>query len=172
MKNKFLLLILLTFTFSCNENPKENVKNSDAKTDTTRLPEKYNMALSFDTIQKICYTIDFENMLFSDYQILSNFIINDIYKHNSEYFIKIESFITLQDFYFELKISESELKKIREEMPDYGFITESVLVMKIDTINKIDFILESTEDDFSIDLGTNGFGSFLCKGKVIEFIKN
>lgn len=183
-----VILIVFSFIFSCKENTAEkNSKNDQVKKYTEikdRLVEQYNVNYSFDTITGIKHSIDFVHLLPTENQILSNFIIVDIYKKDNNYFIKIEKMAGYNTFYFEISLNKENLNKIRkfttfDDLRDKEYYKNDLLIVKTQNIKKIDFQLEGelnefdNMDDYSIDLNISSIfnGRFFCKGEFVDYIK-
>lgn len=167
-------IILLFVAFSCNSKRSTEINSIKSNRDIlmSELTEKYNVALSFDTIiiDKM-YSIDFENLMKDNFQIIDGFYIKDIYEKDSEKHIKVEPFISFPKFYFDLKISDSIYQIIRESSSSYGLYLEYILVFKTNYVRKIDFVIEGSSNEYAIDLGISEkvSGPFYCTGSVIEF---
>lgn len=185
MKKLILILILIT-SISCSQSKEAIEGKEKIQLDVkNKIMEKYNVKYSFDTIENFKYSIDFKDLISTKNQIVSDFSIIDIYEKENEYFLKVEA-LSINTFYFDLKIEEEELNKIRklttwEEYKKNEYYRNDILVVKVKNIKKIDFIIEGEIgeydeyfEEYDVDLNMNSSlfnGTFLCKGEFIDYIK-
>tara|TARA_R110002096_G_scaffold350238_1_gene543311 strand:- start:445 stop:1017 length:573 start_codon:yes stop_codon:yes gene_type:complete len=186
---KLVLILILIATISCGQS-KENTDNEvkeKMKLDfNNKIIEKYNVKYSFDTIDNFKYSIDFKDLISTENQFIRDFQIRDIYEKDNDYFLKVETWGSMNTFYFDLKIKNEGLNKIRklttwEDYEKNGYYENDILVVKIEYIKKIDFIIEGEigeydeySEEYGVDLNINSSlfnGVFLCKGEFIDYIK-
>ncbi len=130
------------------QNKKENL--------ISELTEKYAVEYLIDTL-RYNYSIQFEELLNTDYQLISRFRILDIYKKDSITYISIETGI-LPTIYFELEIPTNQVKKLLELGKCYFCTYDGIIVVKILNIKK----------GKSCSTEVKSIMSFWGKGRVIE----
>lgn len=130
------------------QNQKENL--------ISKLTEKYAVEYLIDTL-RYNYSIQFEELLKTDYQLINRFRILDFYKKDSLAYISIETGI-LPTLYFDLEIPTNQYKNILGLEKGYFCIHDEIIVVKILDINKARSC--STE--------VKSIMSFWGKGRVIE----
>ena len=130
------------------QNKKENL--------LSELTEKYAVEYLIDTL-RYNYSIQFKELLETDYQIISRFRILDIYKKDSITYISIETGF-LPTIYFELEIPTNQVKKLLELEKCYFCTHDGIFVVKILNIKK----------GKSCSTEVKSIMSFWGNGKVIE----
>ncbi|MFT5253355.1 MAG: hypothetical protein ACI87N_002388 [Flavobacteriales bacterium] len=166
----FILLALI----SCGRSDKvtdkeeqEELQKQQKEQIISELTDKFSVDYSIDTL-RYNYSIQFEDVLKSEYQMISRFRIHDIYNNDSISFIKIETGL-FPTYYLNLSIPEKEQKKLLALDKSYYSRANAVLIVKLQEIKKIDLSLDSyPEDEEYCSLEFESSRSFLGKGQVIQ----
>lgn len=130
------------------QNQKENL--------ISKLTEKYAVEYLIDTL-RYNYSIQFEELLKTDYQIVSNFMINDIYRRDSLVYISLRVF-SYPAIHLNLEISPNQIGEILKLEKKLIMFIDGVFVIKLSEINKGEFGTTGTEN----------LMSFWGKGQVFE----
>jgi hypothetical protein len=169
----YIVLALITLMACETKNAKQGKEKEydilQNKRDSlmSELTNKYAIKYSLDTLD-YNYSIEFEELLKSDYQLISRFMINDIYKKDSLIYIKLRVF-AFTNIYLNLTISQNQARKILSNKDNFFFFNEGVLIVKLFDIKKIDLTLESyPEDEGYCSIEFENSMSFLGKGEIIE----
>lgn len=173
MNKLFCITISIIVVVSCTTKEKisEEAKKEilfQQKRDNliSEISKKYNIIYDWDTLF-YNYSIEYDKIVNTDYQLISNTWIKDIYQLDTTYYISIETGI-YPAFYFDLKITKADLNKIlSQEGVEYFF--GGLLVVDIYEIKKIKFQLEGYPEDqsyCSLELVTSD--NFRGKGEIVE----
>lgn len=144
------------------------------------LVKKYNIKYEWDTL-KYDYSINYLPVIESQYQLVNNFRINDIYEKEGDQFISIKTgyfpddilFIYFLDkddlepcFSFDLKVTTEQMDRLNKTKDDF------ILVVNItDIIKKQPYLLKGAANGESmenIELVT--MPEFIGNGKLIDVI--
>lgn len=176
MKNLIVFLTLITFFCACNADlvKKDKQEKKDAETNKINkgkiikeLNSKYNISYKWDTLHSN-YEIDYKPVINSDYQLIADFRINNIYEKDSSEYISImvgdlESYKEYPYYYFDFPITQEQEKKIRQK--------DVILVVCIKKIKKIKFAIESDQYGEDVTINLKNSNDFSGEGKIIEIIK-
>lgn len=174
MKKLFYLSLILLFLTSCGRSNKE-LKNSEPKMlqkqnkekIISEMMNKYPIEYSLDTLDYI-YSIEFQRLLSTEYQIVSNFGIQDIYIKDSLSYVKITIGI-FPTYYFDLKISDIDRDKLLKLGNLSYFQANAVMVVSLHKVRKIDLKIigyPDGPDNYSIEFDNSL--SFAGEGEVIS----
>jgi len=131
----------------------------------SQLTDKYSIKYSLDTLS-YDYSIEYEDMLSTKYQLINRFRILDIYKHDSISYVQIEAGF-FPTYFLNLRISDADQEKLLKLGRAYFF--NAVLVVSLQEIRNIHFTFRScpeAPESNSIEVGSSM--SFAGKGEVIE----
>lgn len=187
MKTSFLTLMILIVICCSPSSPKQNedrVKELEKQATIIKsLKEKYqiNEEIQDSHSPLNLYTIDLNEYMTSQYQILTDFSIHDFYEKDSTKYVKIISDHLFFEMLLELELSGENYQRFRKH--DDKYYNTSILVYSVSDVKKADFILstlgnpdpriyEDAKDDyFSISLPDSGINDiFLVKGRLIELV--
>jgi hypothetical protein len=175
MKNIISILILTSILFSCiSEEEKKTEKEKNAKELSKqekekvidKLVSKYNITYSWDTLGLLHYrfSVDFNPIINSKYQLIERININDIYEKDSIKYISIKSGF-YPAFYFDFPITMEQEIKLRQKDNDI------ILVVSISSIRKIKLSLEGEiEDSENARVHLENSKDFIGKGKIIDIV--
>jgi hypothetical protein len=125
--------------FSCNtgkskeerEKKEKEMKEMEKQTAINRLGSKYDIRYNLDTIH-FRFSIDYDRILESKYQLINVFYVKDIFQKDSAFFVSIR---IQGKFTFTFPITENQLKLFTENDLD------NILVIDIKEIEKNDTVL-------------------------------
>lgn len=156
---------------SNNEIDKEEKENSIKQKNeevVSELSNKYSIKYSLDTL-RYNYSIQFEDLLNTKYQLISRFRVQDIYNQDSITYVKVETGRYPTTYYLNLRISEIEQEKLLSLNKSRYSRANAVMIITLQEIRKIDLTFESYPEDhdyYSIEFESSE--SFAGKGQVIE----
>jgi hypothetical protein len=172
-KITYYILIIIALT-ACGRSNNETDKEEKEKLVEEKyekiiseLTDKYSIKYSLDTL-RYDYSIQFEDMLNTKYQLISFFRIQDIYKQDSISYVKVETGF-YPTYYLNLRISETEQEKLLALEKSFFSQANAVMIIALQEIRKIDLTFESYPADqnyCSIEFESSM--SFTGKGQVIE----
>jgi len=165
MNNIICISLILTSIVISQSNDTKIEENIISK-----VTEKYNISYDWDFMD-YAYTFQYDNIIKSGYQLISQCMISDIYTIDEEYFVSIQTG-AYPMFYFDLSISEIDRDKLLK-IEQFDFF-KGLLVVEISEIRKIKFKIdgnpEYTENSIDCSLYLEDSENFMGKGKLIELI--
>ncbi len=173
MKKAIYIVLALITLMACemknNKSDKEkeyDIQQNKRDILMSELTNEFAIKYSIDTL-KYNYSIEFEEVLKTDYQLISSFIIHDIYIKDSLTYITIRVF-PIPFIYLNLRISQSQAKLFSSCKDNFFFFNDGVLIVKLFDIKKIDLTLESYPEYEGFSIEFKDSRSFLGKGEIIE----
>lgn len=168
------LIIILIALISCgqrnNETEKikqENIVKQKYNKVVSDLSNKYSIKYSIDTL-RYDYSIQFEDLLNTKYQLISRFKVHDIYNQDSISYVKVKAG-RYPSYYLSLRISQTDQKKMLSLSKSYYSRTNAIMVISLEGIKKIDLTFDSfPEDQNYCTIEFESSMSFAGKGQVIE----
>ena len=136
MKRLITLILIICIFFSCNtekskeetEKKEQAMKEREKQTTIEGLVSKYDIRYNLDTV-RLRFSIDYDHILESKYQLVNQFTVKDIFQKDSVFF----AFIRIRGkMNFTFPITENQVKLITDENLD------DILVIKIKEIKKDD----------------------------------
>lgn len=182
----FNYIIIILFLFiSCNfENDKEKkieeLKNKETlevkpkekqmQSKINELVSKYNIMYLLDTV-KYGFSIDYKPIIETNYQLIKQFIIKDIFQKDSTHYITIQPLGGLiKDLIMPIKKEQIKLFLDGREN-NILVVSNNLLVVSIKEVKKIDFSFKGVhQDQETADLGLENSLFFLSKGELIEIV--
>ena len=179
MKKLTYIYLSILILFSCDATDELNNKKikeqelfeNKKETIISEITNKYQIKYCFDTISYI-YTINYDKVIETNFQLIKNFQIIDIYKKENQNFITVNCGM-YPSFYFDLIIKENELNKIlNDNDSEYEYYNNSLIVVKINEIQKIKLgIISYPDDESNCSIEIDSYNDFIVKGEIIDFIK-
>lgn len=134
------------------------------------LMTKYSIKTSFDTLN-IRYSVEFDSEV-GHYQMASaNVRIIDLYKEDSTNYVSLS--VGIPRKYLKLSLSSNSLKELLGIKNASGYISNKILVFKINKIKKIDFVLDVTpmeEYGYTVELLSGHNRNFIGEGELAEIV--
>jgi hypothetical protein len=150
-----------------NQEEQEKLIQQENEKIVYELSDKYSIKYSLDTI-KYNYSLQFEDLLNTKYQLISRFRVQDIYNQDSITYVKVE-IGKYPTYYLNLGISETEQEKLLLHNKSHYSRANAVMVITLQEIRKIDLTFESYPEDqdyYLIEFESSR--SFAGKGQLIE----
>lgn len=176
MNRTIFSLLLLCLLISCNQKKnemteKETLENQiEQKNEIiiSNLKEKYSIKYSLDTV-RYKYTIQFEDMMRTKYQLIQRFGIQDIFVEDGISYINVLNVTTNRNLYLKLTIPETEKEKLLSQKASSSRFINAALVVSLNEFKKIDMIVKSNHDaiDYCTIELTDSEG-FFGNGQVAE----
>jgi len=169
MKNILLLAFLIIMVFvSCNADKKQSADQfkTDRKKIIDSLVSKYKITYNLDSLDvKLwdSYSINYKPMIESNYQLIDDITISDIYEKDSLEFVSIKTGY-YPAFYFDFPISKEQEKILLRKDDDLIFVVSISQVRKI----KLSIQGEVENDGVSVNIGSST--DFIGKGKIIDIV--
>ncbi len=173
---KSLFLVFVLIFFSCSDHMLDRVairekKNEDLKAmSIANLASNYNVLYRWDTLdahnRRDLFTINFNPIIKSSYQIVGKFKLTDVYEKDSIYYISIVTGV-YRTFYFDLSIDAGQERLLTQKGKQY------ILLIKVDEIRKIKNVIEGNLEDEKtqdISLNLNYSTDFIGRGKIIKIV--
>lgn len=171
MKISFLLISTVFWATACNSrNEQEIAKEQHKKEYETEqkkvidgLIAKYDIAYNWDTLD-YDYSVNYKPVLNSQYQLIDDITINDIYEQDSLEYISIQT-SSYPTYYFDFPISKEQKEIISKS--DYDLI----FVVSITKLHKIKLALAGeVMDSESTSINFENSNDFIGHGKIIEIV--
>ncbi|MEO7315889.1 MAG: hypothetical protein ABIW47_11925 [Ginsengibacter sp.] len=173
LKKSIVISFISIIFFSCSDHVLDNKKKEQSEIKTKiidSLSSKYGIFYRWDTLDgfknRNIYTIDFNKVIKSNYQIIEKFRITDIYDVDSVKHVSIVTGI-IGSFYLDFVTSEYQRVQLAQKDKDF------ILVVSIPELKKIKYVIEphtvGKENEF-IDLNIHYSQKFIGKGKIIDII--
>lgn len=173
---KILSIISLLLLVSCGQKTNSDNLNEEPATMTDEeiyelerlqalnfISEQYDATITFDTVQ-YRMTYQYQDLLSqNDRVVIEGFRINDIEELDSIYIVSIEKRHPRRMF-IEFICNQNQIEKLDSET-DY---THRFLILKINTIKKLKFKIDSYVDDYDTYLELDVPYSFTCKAEFID----
>jgi len=170
MKKIVIFCFIAVSFFSCilNNGDREKEKREQQKKEKSRIIDgivsKYSITYMWDTIN-YSFSADFRPVISSNYQLIDNNEITDIYERDSCMYVSIKAGSGFyNDYFFDFPISYAQENILKSKD------NNRVLVVSITDIRKIKFTLEGEYDEFGISINLENSSSFIGKGKLIDII--
>lgn len=171
-----LVLLLLCITIllvACNSEDSSQVKElkayNKAKSDLTKtLMKRFSVSVLFDSLD-LDYSIDFDSQLGQNQLISEGLRILDITRNDSTYYINVS--VGAPRKYLKLSLSKENLKLLKEA-ERFGSIQRKILIVKISTLKKLDFVLQASpkeEFGYTVQLSERS-RNFIGEGTLIEVV--
>jgi hypothetical protein len=154
----FSLILLTSCDFFKSKNEKESEKNRAIQ----KLIDKYDISFKWDTTN-VYYSIDYDTLLTSKYQLIDRFVVKDIVKRDSLYYVLIlvEDDINM---FFQLPIKTEYIKLFRKS-------GDLVLVVNIQKFRKFNLKIEDEQiDEYTFIQRVEGCHDVLLIGEIVELV--
>ncbi|MEQ3499543.1 hypothetical protein ABMY20_07260 [Tenacibaculum sp. SSH1-16] len=170
---KLILIGLLLFFYSCNNNYKKEKIVTKQKNNIEQYAEELNIVASLDTIDNKIFSIDLFELTKKGNIVISNFDVIDITNKGDQNFVKIRSFESLINFYINIRVSIKQLNYLRKQIKADDIFNEKTFVIKVTDLKKMDFHLESKSDDeyLYVEIEPNSFGPYILEAELIKVIE-
>lgn len=175
MKSLILITLILTF-LSCEGKDEVKIKRKQIKDQKEKLAsdltEKYSIKYDLDTL-RFEYTILFDKVIQTQYQLISDLTINDFYHKNGSNFIKIGTG-NFPYYYLNLEVSNKMKTKILPllDLKHYErrrtFSEKLILVIKLKKMHKLDWAFESIDDEEYSYIELDHSSNFIGNGELVE----
>jgi len=175
-----LFLLILATLCNCKSSVEQKSEyeikwdkiNQKTKEIRAEITKEYNIQYTWDTLA-FDYTVQYEKVLKSEYQLIHVPVINDIYFQNGEYIISVFIYGSRHrgNFYFELIVPEHLVQKTDFIKLGDKRNARFFFVVKIKQIKKYEFevksILEENDSRVRIDVSDAFHGT----GELIEIFE-
>ncbi len=174
MKKLSIITLILFILFGCSnkkeisdeERQKDIIKQRNERI-ISELSDKYAIRYSLDTI-RYDYTIQFDELLETKYQMVKRFEIQDIYCIDSISYVKV-NISHFPTYYLLLEISQKDRQKLLSLEKSFRRERDVVMIIELQEIKKMDLEYDFVgESSCSIDIIAADI--FLGKGQVIEVL--
>lgn len=146
------ILLFLTLLVSCKENHGENKKFPQEEVELKNmLMKKYSTQYiwGWEFLEEKEFSIEFNDIVNSDLQLMKDFEIQDIYNRNNKLYLLLSVDL---NYLFELEVMKDQLSKIIEVSAYSSYEQTSYLIVNVEKIRKfpislaadIDFLEEDT----------------------------
>jgi hypothetical protein len=171
-----VMLVFLSCAKERSNNPDADIENKLREMSIKSIVNNFNIKFDWDTIN-YSYSYQYQNILESEYQLISDFLIKDI--------IKVDSFIEFHiicgnnsNIHLNLSIESSDRVQTLMDSIDANYFYRFFFVVNVNKLTKVDFhvYLMEADEDFGIEkpsLFVDDImgGIFYGNGKIVE-IKN
>jgi hypothetical protein len=167
VSTKNLLILLTCALFSCMSNNKESeevqrrkIWESNKASVISKLITYYEIKYQWDTLS-YKYSVSYKPVISSNYQLIDDFEINDIYEKDSSLFISISTNY-YPTFYFDFSISEDQEKLFTNSDNDL------IMVVNIEEIKKMKLVPEAEMSDDFPSIYFSSSNDFIGSGKLVK----
>lgn len=176
MKKIFFIGLILMVFMSCENEQKRAEKEKEIKKELLEqeyessiidLNNRFNISALLDTLT-YKYSIQYEELFKSGYQLSSRFKIQDIYIKDTMTFVSIEAY-AFPTLYLDFPISKNQTQKLLS-LDRNLFIENGILVIRLTEIKKINVALDCIADERYFYVEFDDPYAFLGKGEIIEMI--
>jgi|SRR5690606_26904523 hypothetical protein len=123
------------------------------------LSRNYDLKYSWDTLYYE-FSIDYEPVLLTDYQLLENVTVEDIFKRDSLTYAVVTT-DGYPRFHFTFPIQEQQIQVLIDEEKHL------ILVVRIERLQKAAISVDYWENEYA-NVGFRTYNDFVGKGKIIE----
>ncbi len=194
MKSRIFIALLILFILSCSSNiDKETKEEQQAKKEQqidaeqksrlesmNNLATQYGAVIGFDTL-RFSLTLQYQNFLNKNNKIiLDYFKVIDVTRDDSAYIVSIEKGHSYKLF-IDLICNEDQVQELLADTSDiiarHIRVYDKFIIATISSIQKVKYCIYSDsenngDDDQTVNLELGASDAFLCKGKLINVIKN
>ena len=167
MKKIILLLILLSFIFSCQSGKDESSVGKEKIINDFNT--KYNIKYEWDTLS-YPYSIDYMSVIDSKYQLIDILVIDDFYEKDSVQYVSLHTGVS-PIFYFDFPITNDQEQILFED-------NDLILVASVSEIHKVKFPIyneahdenydEENSDHIPASVSLNISSDFSGRGKIVD----
>lgn len=182
MRNNFIgsLFILSLFFFGgCGESSREKEIRERIEQDRkekdnyiSNIVSQFGIKYCWDSIY-FEHSIDYQPVLNTQYQLINNFSISDIYTKNGSTY----TFITVglfEKIYFELECTQEQIDLLRNKKTySDNSQNETLLIVSVSEIKKINFpvTIEYYDDDFNYSTESDDEEGFKANGRLVDLVR-
>jgi hypothetical protein len=182
MKSKFtgtLFILSLLFFGGCGESSsekkiRERIEQNRQEKDNylSNIVSQFGIKYCWDSIY-FEHSIDYQPVLNTQYQLINDFSISDIYsKNGSTYtFIKVGLF---ENIFFELECTQQQIDLLRNKNTySDNLQNETLLIVSVSEIKKMNFpvTIEYYDDDFNSSTESDEEEGFKANGRLVDLVR-
>lgn len=145
------------------------------------LVKKYNIKYAWDTLF-YDYTIDYAPVIQTQYQLIDNYRINDIYEKDGSQYISLKTGYSPRDYFyleddlrhgitFDLMASKEQIDSITSKYGNLIFVVNITdIIKKQPSLFKGECNIETVENMRLLDIALITMPEFIGNGKIIDII--